>query len=158
MTAIESEARSWVGTPFVQNSAIKGPHGGVCCHLGVAEIAMECGIVHRRPVPPGSPRRYNQTKSLMEQFIDLNFCPPLSRLTLPFGIYDLQVGDVLGFKIGNCVNHLALVVGSDLMFQATLKEGAQVTRLVDSSWASRLTVAWRNPLWDHRSQIRTTFP
>lgn len=46
-----AEARSWLGTPFVENAAVKGRLGGVDCVRLAAEVHFTCGALDRFSIP-----------------------------------------------------------------------------------------------------------
>jgi cell wall-associated NlpC family hydrolase len=133
--ALVTEARSWLGTPFRANAAIKG--AGVCCHLYVAEVFMAIRAVKRREFPQANPNHsLSQTDSLIEpfmasmpDFIEVDG-PPIS-------------GDILGFKIGGCTHHIAIVLRGEEMIHAVRRHGVMINRWDDPMWAKRLTWIWR---------------
>lgn len=56
LTALYTAIGPWLGTPFRENSAVRGPGGGVSCHNLLAEIYFETGCIDRFPVPRGRAR------------------------------------------------------------------------------------------------------
>jgi cell wall-associated NlpC family hydrolase len=133
--ALVAEASSWLGTPFRANAAFKG--SGVCCHLFVAEVFMATGAVLRQEFPKADPNHsVSQTDSLIEPFMAAmpGFVevdgPPLP-------------GDILGFRIGGCTHHLAIVLRGEEMIHAVRRHGVMINRWDDPMWAKRLTRVWR---------------
>src|SRR5439155_9992775 len=51
VSALQREGDRWLGTPFVPNSAERGPRGGVSCQKLVAELYFAVGFVERLPIP-----------------------------------------------------------------------------------------------------------
>ncbi len=57
---------------------------------------------------------------------------------------DLIVGDVLGFRIFKCTDHLGILTEEDLHFLHVLDhKHADFDSLSDPTWNSRLMAAWR---------------
>lgn len=134
---LDAEARSWLGTPFRANSATKGPHGGVCCHLLVAALYGRAGI-DLGPVPKGPPghARYNR-ESLMEPWIDA--CPHFRRRA---DTNVVEPGALTGYRIGHAIHHLAVVLPGNQIVHALDGIGVVITPLKDQTWASRLAAVW----------------
>lgn len=137
MEVLEHEARSWLGTPFRANAAVKG--AGVCCHLYVAEVLMAVGAVPRRAFPQADPNySLSQRVSLVEPFMD----------AMP-GMVDVPVpgpalpGDVCGYLISGCIHHISLVLRGGVMIHAVRHYGVMESRLDDPMWARRHRRIWR---------------
>jgi cell wall-associated NlpC family hydrolase len=130
-----TESSSWLGTPFRANAAFKG--SGVCCHLFVAEVFMAIEAVARQEFPTADPNHsISQTNSLIEPFM----------ASMP-GFVEAEgppiPGDILGFKIGGCTHHLAIVLRGEEMIHAVRRHGVMINRWDDPMWAKRLTRIWR---------------
>jgi cell wall-associated NlpC family hydrolase len=128
-------ARSWVGTPFFSNAAVKGH--GVSCQMLVAEIYRECGVVPPDfSVPTGRTdwARANK-RSVMEPFID--GLPQFTSADRP-----AQAGDLLGFALGGCVHHLGVCIGTHFV-HAIQDRGVSLCRMDDASYMQRLSRVWR---------------
>lgn len=133
--ALVTECNSWLGTPFRANAAFKG--SGVCCHLFVAEVFMAIGAVPRQDFPTADPNHsISQTDSLIEPFME-NFPGMVKVDGSPIP------GDILGFKIGGCTHHLAIVLRGEEMIHAVRRHGVMINRWDDPMWAKRLTRVWR---------------
>lgn len=139
VSAIEAAAASWAGTPFCENSAVKG--AGVCCHLAVAEVYFEAHILPRIPVPLG-PAGWSRTqgRSLMEEWLDRGegmhwFIERFPR--------EREPGDLLGFRVGHCVHHLAILLPHGRLFHAVDRAGACIAPNLPPAWAKRLVRVWR---------------
>ncbi len=130
-----TQSCSWLGTPFRANAAIKGY--GVCCHLFVAEVFMGIGAVDRQDFPQADPNHsVSQTKSLIEPFMaDFPGMVQVEGPPIP--------GDILGFKIGGCTHHIAIVLRNKEMIHAVRRHGVMLNRWDDPMWAKRLTRIWR---------------
>jgi cell wall-associated NlpC family hydrolase len=133
--ALVTESGSWLGTPFRANAAFK--RSGVCCHLFVAEVFMAIGAVPRQDFPKADPNHsMSQKDSLIEPFM----------ASMP-GFVEVDgpplPGDILGFKIGGCTHHLAIVLRGEEMIHAVRRHGVMINRWDDPMWAKRLTRVWR---------------
>lgn len=133
--ALTTESRSWLGTPFRANAAIKG--AGVCCHLFVAEVLMEVGAIPRQPFPKANPNHsIAQKNSLIEAFMDsFDNVVRVEGEPLP--------GDILGFRIGGCTHHISLVLPAQKMIHAVRRYGVIESCRDDPMWQRRLTHIWR---------------
>lgn len=133
---LEAVAASWIGTPFRANAAIKSV--GVCCHLLVTEILIEAGALRRKPFPRGNPNySLTQRQSLIEDYM------ASSEDFVAIPLDNLKPGDLLGYRIGGCTHHLALLVSATKMVHAVRHNGVMFSRPDDPMWARRLTRAWR---------------
>lgn len=152
IAALEASAKSWVGTPFVANSRIKGLRGGVSCQMLAEQLYIEAGF----PVPfavPSAPMRWSETHrdSLIERFLDsqtqlfqaLELSPPSSVIRLPSSV---APGDIVGFRIGGCVHHIGVALEGGRFIHAMRGIGTQIYNLNDPTYAQRISKIWRpNP-------------
>lgn len=135
---LEHAARQWAGTPFRANSSTRGPEGGVCCHFLVTAVYAEAGLVISN-VPKGPPgyARF-QRQSIMEPWIDA--CPLFTRVA---DLGDIRPGDLVGFRIGSAIHHLAIVLTGERIVHALDRLGVVVTPLRDPTWVDRIAAVWR---------------
>lgn len=137
MTELESVARSWVGTPFHANSNERGPRGGVCCHLLVAEIYKACGFVIEN-VPMGIPghARFN-IESIIEPFLDKS--EQFARIT-----EEPKPGELLGFRVGKTtIHHVAILLPNSQIVHAVAGAGVLISPYADPTWKKRHAATWR---------------
>lgn len=138
-----NEATTWVGTPFLQNGTLK--QVGVSCHYLVTEILFACGIP-RVEVPQGSARwgsTENPYSPLDEGFSQADGCSQVG-----LDLDQLMPGDVLGFRIGNKIHHVGLVVDPGNFIHCLKHLGAQITIIQDDKFTSRLEKVWRFEEWE----------
>ena len=129
-------AESWSGTPFCANSATKGR--GVSCHQLVAEIYFESGWLPRIPFPAGSPRwAQGSDRSLIERWMDREGLAWFAPAVAP-----IQPGDLMGFRIGHCVHHLAIALDQGRITHAVQGHGAGILDGIPTVWMPRLTRIW----------------
>ena len=101
-------AKSWEGTPFMPNAAVKG--AGVSCQKLVGHILIEAGALPVDFPLPEEPMSWGNahTDSLFEKFMDERseqFAP-----VPPPAWPNARPGDVLGIQNGGCVHHCGLVL------------------------------------------------
>jgi len=131
-------ANSWLGTPFVQNAANKGR--GVSCHKLCGAIYNECGFV-TETLPDGPAnwgRAHKENESLIVQWIDKQ--PQLVPLD---NTLSLLPGDLVGFKIGGCVQHLGVMLDNKTFIHCLQHEGVNIKNIMDATFLTRLNKAWR---------------
>ena len=131
-------AESWIGTPFRANSEDRGRQGGVCCHLLVWHVLVECGLqIPRPPLGAASHARYSR-ESIMEPWLDASPC----FIRLAHGA-EILPGDVLGFRIGGSIHHLAIALPGGRILHALTGIGVVDTPFNDPTWSSRHAATWR---------------
>ena len=136
--ALTANAYLWLETPFVANSCERGPRGGVCCHLLVAELYRAAGL-DLGEVPHGAPGHARSgAASIMTPW--LNACPSF-QLLAPSS--QLEPGDLLGYNLGGTLHHLAILLPNDQIVHAVVSLGVSITPRLDSTWASRHAATWR---------------
>lgn len=135
LSILESEAASWIGTPFAANSCSKG-FGVSCAKLcGSLYEAAGFGDVN---VPDGqtSHARFNSA-SIITPFFDKN--PRFVSVQ----VQDRIPGDVLGFTIGRCVHHMGVLLHAGRFVHSCDHIGAVISNENDATWISRLANVWR---------------
>lgn len=140
---LQAIASTWVGTPFMPNAAIK--HAGVCCQKLVGSIYIEAGFLPAGFEIPSGPMDWSHanTRSLIAEFVDTQprFCS-IARET--FEAIEAQPGDMLGFKIGGCLQHCGILLAADGRFVHCMRPaGILFSNLKEPSFAQRLERIWR---------------
>lgn len=105
-------ARSWIGTPFELNAAVKGPKGGVDCLRLIGCSFAEAGLL---PMPDGGPWPHvnPQTPQTAKEDVFANcilrHCAEVSGPPE----FDLEPGDIILIRTKDDLwsSHGALVVG-----------------------------------------------
>lgn len=153
--ALQAAALSWKGTPWGQNSCVKGPNGAVSCHYQPPAIMRETGLVLPFEIPSGPPNWSMHNKgSLIADFLDSrsefasialhdgDLSPPLSG---PWVLASLLLpGDLIGLKVGNDVHHLGLMLPGMKFIHVWKDTGSIISELSDSTYTKkRLKRAWR---------------
>lgn len=128
--------RAWIGTPFCQNSAVRGQ--GVSCHMLVAAVLEETGALPPRQYLQGCPGGARaKRRRTMEAWIDENL-PELAASTEP-----VAAGDVVTFTFG----HIGLLIpgerGKIELLHALADNGARVDDFMDATWLAKVSRCWR---------------
>ena len=138
VAALELEARSWVGTPFVENSAAKG--NGVSCHFLAAAIYKETGALAQEFNPPrGTARGLKRGPALaMIDFVDASLGDRFS--VVESGI---QPGDMIVIAEDGRAKHVGLVLTGRRFVHVLRHVGVRISSLADSTYSE--VVAIRRP-------------
>lgn len=135
-SALLAEAQSWVGTPFMGNSASKGR--GVSCQklAGALYAAVGCAQMDVPDAPMGRAKYAEDSLVLpfmrgRSDFVEVSRGEPL----LP--------GDLVTFRIGRSVHHVGVMVLPGVFVHATEPTGAQFCPLADPTWRGRLAEVFR---------------
>lgn len=131
---------SWIGTPFSANACVPGPQGGVSCQRLAAAIYVELGILPQDvQVPSGriNRGRFNRVSEIIP-WVDSR--PEFHRRDL---IVVPAAGDLLGFEIGHCINHLGVAIGDDQFVHCLEGMGVGTASLLDATWLARWKACWR---------------
>ena len=142
IAALAASAEAWLGTPWCANSAARGPRGGVACHNLPRAIYLESGFLSESfPALVGDPNpsRFSRV-SAMETWLDAR--PEFARLT-GFELAQLQPGDLIGLSIGNCVNHLGVVLPGGDFIHVLMRKNTDLDQYATPPWSQRLTAVWR---------------
>ena len=139
ITALQTTAAAWIGTPFYPNGAIQGH--GVSCQKLVGRIYIESGWLPETFSIPDADMGWSNanTQSVVVEAVSSHpdkFAPLIGVQLVP--------GDLVGFKIGGCVHHLGIVVDSEGKFIHSLRGyGTTYSYVRDASFLSRLQNTWR---------------
>lgn len=131
VSALQSVAKSWCGTPFYPHGTRKGE--GVSCQTLGAEIYRELGLS-----VPSLPRLSLRTfranrKSAIAVFIDIG-CPFLKPAET------IEPGDLLLFEMPAC-EHMGVALTVSSFVHANLG-GVSISRM-DPAFSDALTRIWR---------------
>jgi len=136
LAALEASAASWVGTPWRANSKVRGV--GASCHFAVAGVLQDAGY-NTSVVPGGSPGwSRHQKESLMEMWLD-----GLPEKFAPVEVGQEQPGDILGFRVGQCIHHIGIRLDGGRFFQCLGPNGATILPVVEALYRERLARVWR---------------
>jgi cell wall-associated NlpC family hydrolase len=152
--ALQLEAQSWIGTPFREYSKAKGKAGGVDC-VNLCECLLTAVGVGgaKRFSFPATPMDYSQhcdrsvileflrgeakdrqSKRLAKIFVEL--LPPVLAITI-------MPGDLLAFKIGRAVHHVAVALDERRFIHTFRGIGTITSDITDSTFEKRLHTVFR---------------
>lgn len=136
--AIQREADAWIGTPFRENSAVKGAGGGVSCHNLVAELYFEAGFLDRFPVPKGSVKKLrNGPHEALIGYVD-------DFLGQRFAVVDpaeeeVYVGDLIVMRDARALCHLGVCTSRGWFTHVLPRLGVLRSMLNDATFERRIT-------------------
>jgi len=133
-------ARRWVGTPFRENSCVKGAGGGVSCHNLAAALYFETGCMACFDVPRGRVRDFLKTgagnaivdyldEHMSGRFVAIKEAPPVP-------------GDLIVMAEGPR-QHMGIVLDGGDFVHVLRFRGVMISRLDDSTYQP--LVAIRRP-------------
>ena len=133
-------AARWIGTPFSANACVPGPRGGVSCQALAAAIYVEAGILPADvEIPAGRITRGRFSReSQIEPWVQGR--GEFSEILLFDG--DPEPGDLLGFAIGHCLNHLGVALPGGQFVHCLEGLGVVVSSVNDATWIWRLARRW----------------
>lgn len=120
--AFLAEAWSWLGTPFRENSAVKGPEGGVDCVRFAMAVHEACGAVAGAKIevmPVEWIRGWHQHHP-ESRVLDFFQQPSIRRRLKRVETDEDQpmVGDIVALQVGQCVHHVGLWCGPEVLHVA----------------------------------------
>jgi hypothetical protein len=135
---LDEVARSWLGTPFRENSSAKGARGAVSCHQLVAAVYKESGFLSADFTPPVG--YVHQLKTSAPQaiidWIDANLSERFSAVEPAGGFLP---GDLIALRDDNDVlKHLGIVVSGRSFVHVLRMTGARISHLHDATFAPRI--------------------
>ena len=134
-------ARRWLGTPFRENSAVRGPGGGVACHNLAAALYFETGCMACFDVPRGRVRDFLKTGAgdAIVDYLDAHltgrFSPVVDEPPIP--------GDLIVMREGRVAKHVGVVLAGGDFVHVLRFRGVMLSRLDDSTYQP--IVAIRRP-------------
>lgn len=138
---LQQAAESWVGTPFCPNSRCKGKRGGVSCQMLAEQIYQECGVTSVKDFGAvsgsmswASRHSNSQIEEFMNKRTDFISVEPSEAI---------RPGDLLGFKIGKVVHHVAVCINDKELIHCMRGQPTMICPLTDPTFKSRLARIWR---------------
>lgn len=149
LDALEAAAAAWKGTPFVNNSAVKG--AGVSCQKLAGELYFDAGWLPRFEIPNG-PLQAGRAGGtpLIEQFLDASphfvDVDPDRILQTDWrrGLQEVvRPGYLVLSRPARLPHHLAVALRAGSFVHAVIGMGVQIPPQLPEVWAKRLWRAWR---------------
>jgi len=129
-------SNSWLGTPFIPNAAFKGR--GVSCQKLAGAVYNEAGFpageIPEGPMNWG--RAHKENASLIVKWIEQR---------PQFVLIDdaLLPGDLVGFKIGGCIQHVGIMIDNRKFIHCWQRNGVNIHDINDATFLTMLNRAWR---------------
>ena len=149
LAALDAAAQSWLGTPFMANSAVPGPGGGVSCHNLFAELHFATGFMPRFVVPHGDPAiLQHATPDLLLSRLDAGLLhrgwvpfdlPPSGLCPLASGFY--PVGALAVLRYGRSLHHLVTILADERVIHVTRLGGVLIEPLAALTANPRVQIA-----------------
>ena len=136
---LRAVAASWKGTKFMPNAAVKG--SGVSCQTLAGAIYSEVGFVPSDFMAPAGPMDWSHAHKNSRIVAFMETLPQFE--ALPAGT-PYTAGDMVGFKIGACVQHCGVVLDDCGDFVHCMRpEGVLFSSLRDATYMGRIGKIWR---------------
>lgn len=134
IAALEHEAAAWLGTPFRENSAVRGLGGGVSCHNLVAELYFATGCLERFVVPTGSARSLRHGPAgLMLEYLDAQLAGRFAALT-ELSHEAIMPGDMLAIRDGRSIVHVGVALLGGRFVHVLKGTGVLISMTRDSAY------------------------
>lgn len=140
--SLDTAAQAWLGTPFMANSAIPGPGGGVSCHNLLGELHFATGRLARFAIPRRDPALLQHaTPDLLLREVDTLLLPRgFTALdlhsTLDPRLSSVPVGALLVIRFGRTLHHLVTMLSAGRIVHVTRLGGVAIEPLA-SLFANR---------------------
>jgi cell wall-associated NlpC family hydrolase len=104
--AVIEEAKTWVGTPYIGWSAVKGAKGGTDCGMLIKAVYQNCGLI------PTGDLGIDMTYSLQiaQHLPDKTYLNIIESFMHEISEDEGQPGDVVVYKLGLAFAHAGIVV------------------------------------------------
>jgi len=137
---LEAAAAAWEGTPFCERSAVRG--AGVSCSMLCFSVYHDAGWLPDLVVP-NAPVGWSrsQNRSIMEEYLDHG--EGLEWFARVAAVDAMQPGDLLGFRLGHCIHHLAILLGGGRVVSSVEQLGVRISPCLQPVWFKRLAAVWR---------------
>ena len=154
---LRERAAQWVGTPFFPNAMVRGT--GVSCQKLAAGILQECGVFPEGYVIPSGPMTWGRHNSTSLIAAEMDSLPQFTKVfgsgvsvggeESPSGQaeasepFQLMPGDLIGYRVGACIQHVGLALGSQTGIHVMRHQTAEYYCTLDASFLSRMEAVWR---------------
>ncbi|QQR68380.1 MAG: peptidase P60 [Alphaproteobacteria bacterium] len=133
-----TEARTWLGTPFLHQGALKGV---ACDCIGLVKgVGMALGLVDYDPVSPEALSYANY--SMMPDSKRMR--QGLARWLVPIPVDSALPADILFMAWGREPQHVALITDHGIIHSYS-GVGKVVEHSLDDRWRQRIAAAYRYP-------------
>lgn len=143
-SAFIAESRSWLGTPFRENAAIKGAEGGVDCVRFASAVHTACGAcegIVLETLPVEWVRRWHEHHA-ESRLVDFFNQPSVRARLKKIEDGPRMVGDLVALRFDRCVHHVALWCGHELI-HVNSSAGVISTSARDPRLAQHIAATYR---------------
>jgi cell wall-associated NlpC family hydrolase len=121
--AVVTEAKSWVGTPYVGWSQVKGEHGGTDCGMLIKAVYQHCGLI------PAGDLGIDMTYSLQiaQHLPDKTYLNTIESFMREIGEDEVQPGDVVVYKLGLAFAHAGIITNWPTIVHAISHGGVRMS-------------------------------
>ena len=117
-------ARTWLGTPHVNQARVKGI--GVDCGMLLIGALEDAGLIDKGAIkiaPYSNEWHLHHSEEWFLSYVK-KYCIPVTET-------DMAVGDFLMYQFGRCVSHGGIYVGDNQIIHAVVAQGVILSDLND---------------------------
>lgn len=121
---IAAAARTWLGTPHVNQARVKGI--GVDCGMLLIGALEDAGLIKKGAIkitPYSNEWHLHHSEEWFLSYVK-KYCIPVTET-------DMAIGDFLMYQFGRCVSHGGIYVGDDQIIHAVVDQGVILSDLND---------------------------
>lgn len=121
---IAAAARTWLGTPHVNQARVKGI--GVDCGMLLIGALEDAGLIDKGAIkiaPYSNEWHLHHSEEWFLSYVK-KYCIPVTET-------DMAVGDFLMYQFGRCVSHGGIYVGDNQIIHAVVAQGVILSDLND---------------------------
>lgn len=121
---IAAAARTWLGTPHVNQAMVKGI--GVDCGMLLIGALEDAGLIDKGAIkiaPYSNEWHLHHSEEWFLSYVK-KYCIPVTET-------DMAIGDFLMYQFGRCVSHGGIYVGDDQIIHAVVDQGVILSDLND---------------------------
>lgn len=138
---IAAAARTWLGTPHVNQARVKGI--GVDCGMLLIGALEDAGLIDKGAIkiaPYSNEWHLHHSEEWFLSYVK-KYCIPVTET-------DMAIGDFLMYQFGRCVSHGGIYIGDNQIVHAVVDQGVILSDLndvmfLDSHGRSRLRGIYR---------------
>lgn len=121
---IAAAARSWLGTPHVNQARVKGI--GVDCGMLLIGALEDAGLIDKGAIkiaPYSNEWHLHHSEEWFLSYVK-KYCIPVTET-------DMAIGDFLMYQFGRCVSHGGIYIGDNQIIHAVIDQGVILSDLND---------------------------
>lgn len=121
---IAAAARSWLGTPHVNQARVKGI--GVDCGMLLIGALEDAGLIDKGAIkiaPYSNEWHLHHSEEWFLSYVK-KYCIPVTET-------DMVIGDFLMYQFGRCVSHGGIYIGDNQIIHAVIDQGVILSDLND---------------------------